>query len=119
MAGKDINMATAQGLRSEIGGRLARLRLSRNVTQEMLARDAGIAVRTLRRLEAGQPSGLDSFLRVLIALGVGDAVADSLPSGEIRPIERVDARRAERRRARPSKGHAPKAPWSWGGESRD
>ena len=119
MADYGSDMSTAQGLRSKIGARLARLRLARNVTQEALARDAGIALRTLRRLETGQPCGLDSFLRIAIALGLGDGIADAVPSGDIRPIERVDGRGTERRRARPAKGHALEAPWSWGEESRD
>lgn len=95
------------------------MRLARNVTQEALARDAGIALRTLRRLEAGSPCGLDSFLRVAIALGVGDAITAAVPSSDIRPIERVTARGTERRRASPAKGREPEAAWSWGEESRD
>lgn len=110
---------TPCALRQEIGARLARLRLSRNVTQAALAQDAGMALRTLRRIEAGAPCGLDGFLRVALALGVGEAIAAAVPSGDIRPIERVTARRAERRRARPAKSSEPEAAWSWGEESRD
>lgn len=110
---------TPGGLRAEIGGRLAQLRLARNMTQEALARDAGISLRTVRRLEAGSPCGLDSFLRVALALGLGDAVAAAVPASDVRPIERVAARGAERRRARPAKGREAEAAWSWGEESRD
>lgn len=113
------NAVTPHGLRSEIGGRLARLRLAGNVTQEALARDAGIALRTLRRLEAGSPCSLDSFLRVVIALGVGDTLVAAVPSSDIRPIERVTARGVERRRASAARGREPEATWSWGEESRD
>ena len=94
---------TPSRLRTDIGGRLAQLRLARNVTQEALARDAGVSLRTVRRLEAGSSCGLDSFLRVALALGVGDAIAAAVPAIDIRPIERVRARGAERRRARPAK----------------
>ena len=110
---------TPDGLRSEIGGRLAQLRLSRNVTQEALARDAGIGLRTLRRIEAGLPCGLDSFLRAALALGVGEAIAAAVPSSDIRPIERIARRGSERRRARPAKSGETQATWSWGDESRD
>ena len=110
---------TPRALRTEIGGRLAQLRLARNVTQEALARDAGIALRTLRRLEAGSPCGLDSFLRVALALGVGDVIAAAVPASDIRPIERVSARGVERRRARPAQGREAEAAWSWREESRD
>ena len=76
-------------------------------------------MRTLRRLEAGSPCGLDSFLRVVLALGLGDVIAAAVPPSDIRPIERESARGAERRRARPAKGGEAQVPWSWGEESRD
>ena len=86
-------MKTSQQIGAAIGSRLARLRLSRNVTQAMLAEDAGIALRTLRRLEAGNPSTLDTFLRVAVALDLGDAILGAIPTGQIRPIERVSRNR--------------------------
>ncbi len=82
-------MKTSRRTASEIGPRQARLRMSRNVTQSMLAKDAGISLRTLRRLEAGTPSTLDTFLRVAIALDFGEAILDAIPNGQIRPIERA------------------------------
>ena len=118
MAGNAFQAVTAHGTRQEVGRRLAKLRLARNVTQEALANEAGVAVRTLRRLEAGQPSSLDSFLRIAIALGLGDELVAALPASDIRPIERMDMRGGERRRARPT-ATAATAPWSWGQETRD
>ena len=112
-------MNTSRQIETEIGSRLARLRLSRNVTQSMLARDAGIGVRTLRRLEAGQPSTLDSFLRVALALGLGDAILGALPTREIRPIERVSRRGSERRRARPQAKEERSRTWTWGDDPGD
>ena len=110
---------TAPRVSAEIGRRLAQLRLARNVTQKTLAREAGIGLRTLRRLEAGQPTSLDSFLRTALALGLGDALLAALPSHGIRPIERVERRGAERRRARPKRAEASNAPWTWNQPSRD
>ena len=96
-----------------MGRRLAKLRLARNVTQRKLAEDAGIGLRTLRRIEAGQPSGLDSLLRVAIALGLGEDLLNAVPPREVRPIERVDFGGKERQRARPRKDASPNDPWSW------
>lgn len=110
---------TTGSLRSEIAGRLTRLRLARNVTQAALAQEAGVAQRTVRRLEAGLPTSLDSFLRIAIALDLGDSVADAIPASEVRPIERVGVHGTERRRARPARSGAPEEPWSWGDETRD
>ena len=43
----------APQMMTEGGQRLAQARLARNITQEALAREAGIGLRTLRQLEAG------------------------------------------------------------------
>ena len=116
---RTFSMATPHGLETELGRRLARIRLARNVTQKTLASEAGIGLRTLRRVEAGQSSTLDSFLRIAIALGLADDLLSAIPSDDIRPIERVDSRRFERKRARPARISEADGPWSWGDESRD
>ncbi len=110
---------TSRALRIELGRRLARLRLARNVTQRMLAEEAGIGLRTLRRIETGQPCSLDSLLRVAIALGLAEGLLNAVPPREIRPIERVDLGGRERRRARPRKGASTDEPWAWADESSD
>ena len=110
-------MKTSRQIEATIGSRLARLRLSRNVTQSMLAEDAGIGVRTLRRLEAGESSTLDTFLRVALALDLGDSILGAIPTGQIRPIERVSRAGSERRRARPRPKEERDATWTWGEDS--
>ncbi|MDE0695950.1 MAG: helix-turn-helix transcriptional regulator [Boseongicola sp.] len=112
-------MKTSQQLEAEIGTRLAQLRLSRNVTQSMLAKKSGIGLRTLRRLETGEPSTLDTFLRVALALGLGDAILGALPTGQIRPIERVSRAGAQRRRARPRTREDRDHAWTWGDDPND
>ena len=107
-------MKTSRQMETEIGSRLAQLRLSRNVTQSMLARDSGIGLRTLRRLEAGQPSTFDTFLRVALALDLGDAILGAIPTSQIRPIERVSRAGAQRRRARPRLRDDREPAWTWG-----
>ena len=111
--------STSRQLEFEIGSRLARLRLSRNVTQSMLAQDAGIGLRTLRRLETGESSTFDTFLRVALALDLGDAVLGAIPTGRIRPIERVSRTRSERRRARPQPREVREPIWTWGDDPHD
>ena len=112
-------MKTSGQIRSEIGARLARLRLSRNVTQAMLAKDAGIGLGALRRLEAGKPSTLDTFLRVVLALGLDEAILGAVPTGQIRPIERVSRTGSERKRARPKAPGDSDPAWTWGDDPRD
>lgn len=106
---------SAQALAGEIGSRLAKRRLSRNITQHDLAESAGINVRTLRRIEAGHPSTFENFLRITQALKLDDALLTAIPSHDIRPMERIDSRRGtERQRARPKKRIERKDGWTWG-----
>ena len=101
-------------LEIEIGSRLADW-LSLNVTQSMLARDAGIGLRTLRRVEAGESSTFDTFLRVALALDLGDAVLGAIPTGRIRPIERVSRTRFRTSARTPASTGRPRArSWTWG-----
>ena len=106
-------MKTSRQIETEIGSRLTRLRLSRNVTQAMLAENAGVGVRTLRRLETGEPSTLDTFLRVALTLDLGDAILGAIPTAQIRPIERVSRIRSERQRARPKPKDNRRPTWTW------
>ncbi len=99
-----------------LGARLARVRLSRNLTQARLAQEAGASLPSIKRLEAGRNSSLDTLLRVLRALNLGDRILDILPNPDVRPVERVQHEGHERRRAR-TQAAVPKATdWAWGEE---
>ncbi|ROR24656.1 helix-turn-helix protein [Comamonas sp. BIGb0124] len=100
----------------EIGERLTRLRLSRNLTQATLAREAGASVSSIKRLEAGENTSLDTFLRVLGALGLDERLSAVLPDPEVRPVERVRHGGRERRRAREKAVPAKATDWAWGEE---
>lgn len=115
----NLDPVTPGNLCAELGARLAKIRLSRNITQEALAREAGIGLRTLRRLEAGGSCTLDSFLRIAITLGLADHLLSTIPAQDIRPVERISARRSERKRARPARHQAPEKPWTWGEDPDD
>ena|SRR5690606_37298461 len=100
----------------DLGARLAKVRLSRNLTQARLAQEAGASLPSIKRLEAGRNSSLDTLLRVLRALDLGDRILDILPNPDVRPVERVQHGGHERRRAR-TQAEAPKASdWAWGEE---
>ena len=112
-------MTTATQVELQIGRRLARLRLSRNVTQVALAEKAGVGVRTLRRLEAGGRSSFDTFLRVATALDLEDAILAAVPKGDVGPIERVSKKGSERRRASAASKRRAPSTWTWGDETDD
>ena len=85
---------------SRMGSRFEAYRLSRNVTQDQLAADAGIARSTLSRLERDGTATLETVFRVLRALGVSDRFELLVPEAKLSPL---DPLAGERQRARPRK----------------
>src|SRR4051812_36816279 len=102
----DYGLASSEQIGADLGARLERIRLSKNLTQAQLAGEAGVSKRTIMRLERGLGPTLDTFIRVLLALGRSSNLEALLPDADVRPMERVLNRGRERQRARRA---APKA----------
>ena len=105
----------------ELGGRLARARLARNLTQARLATQAGVAKRTLERIEAGGSTDVANLLRVCRALGLVERFEALIPEPLPSPVAQLKLRGKERKRAAvakkgagvsepPAKGNN----WTWG-----
>jgi putative transcriptional regulator len=90
---------TDDAVLAELGNRLARARLERNIDQRRLAVEAGLSKRTIERLEAGEPVKMSSFVRVLRALGLLDNLDQVVPEPLSSPIERLKTSGRRRRRA--------------------
>ncbi|HVC06664.1 MAG TPA: helix-turn-helix transcriptional regulator [Solirubrobacterales bacterium] len=99
----------------ELGSRLARTRLERNVSQEQLAREAGVAKTTVERVESGREVRLTSLVRILRALGQLDALDRLIPEPLPSPLERVrlGGRRRQRARHSPNKDQRQGNVWRW------
>lgn len=114
----DYALANSEQIVRDLGARLERIRLSRNLTQAELADEAGVSKRTIMRLERGVGPTLDTFIRVLLALGMSSNLAALLPDADVRPMERVLNRGRERQRARRATPKAkPATPFRWGDEA--
>jgi transcriptional regulator with XRE-family HTH domain len=104
---------------SELGARLAHVRLEQELQQSELAALAGIGIATLQRLEAGQEVRLTTFIRVLRALGLLDALDALIREPGPSPLEllKLQGRRRQRvRSSRASDEADPSEPWRWGDE---
>ena len=115
---KITKQATDEVILGELGGRLAKIRLERNLTQAQLAMQAGVAKRTVERLEAGTVGPqLSGFIRVCRVLDVIERFDLLVPEPVPSPVEQLKLRGHKRRRA--SANRQPKAPskrWQWGDE---
>ena len=109
----DFSAASSAQIEAALCRRLEGIRLSRNMTQAQLAKEAGVSLRTVGRLEKGQGVSLDTFIRILMALGLQQSLASWLPDPAIRPMERIGAIGRERRRARPRSTDDRGNPWAW------
>lgn len=110
----DYSFATSEQIDRALCRQLENIRLSRNLTQAQLAEESGVAIGTIRRLEAGEGVSLNTFIRILIALGLQQNLKVLLPDTSIRPIERVRNSGSERKRARPARHEMKKSTWTWG-----
>jgi transcriptional regulator with XRE-family HTH domain len=102
-----------------IGKRIAQLRLSKNMTQEQLAEQAGLGLRTVQRLELGQSATqLSGFVRVCRVLDLTDRFDTLLPEPPVSPIAQLRLQSRQRKRATGRKAVAPAAKkWTWGESS--
>jgi transcriptional regulator with XRE-family HTH domain len=110
----DFRVATSSQIEGALCKRIEGIRLSRNLTQARLAREAGVSLRTIGRLENGEGVSLDTFIRVMTALGIQESLAVLLPDPSVRPVERVGTGGRQRKRARPRAAENETPPWSWG-----
>jgi transcriptional regulator with XRE-family HTH domain len=111
---KITGQLTDDAVLAELGSRIAGRRLDMELTQADLAEQAGIAKRTLERIEAGQTSQLTTLIRVLRVLDATAGLDGLIPEAGPSPMDllkhkgKVRQRASGRRRAKASD-----KPWRW------
>jgi transcriptional regulator with XRE-family HTH domain len=113
---------TDETVLAELGRRLERTRLERNLTQRELAAEAGVERKAVQRIEAGESVKLTSSIRVLRALGLLDTLDQLLPEPVPSPMELLKLHGKSRRRASGERHKSAPvrdetAPWRWGDET--
>ena len=100
---------------SELGSRMARIRLEMNLTQAQLAQQAGVSKRTVERLESGgvaiQLSGFIRVCRVLELIGRFESlIPEPLPS----PVAQLKLKGRTRKRASAARiANSSPEKWKW------
>lgn len=101
----------------EIGSRIARHRLNRNMTQDTLAEEAGISTRTVTRIEQGQSTQTANLIRILRVLRLLENLDAAIPQAAMSPVQQARMQGRQRKRASPPPEKPdPSEPWSWGNE---
>ena len=83
----------------EIGRRVKRKRLERNLTQQEIADLTGMSRSTVSDLERGNPFEILTLIQILRALNVLDEIDSFLPDPGISPLQLAKMRGKERQRA--------------------
>ncbi|QDQ27308.1 helix-turn-helix domain-containing protein [Chitinimonas arctica] len=92
------NGQTLDELEIDLGEKLKRLRLNKNWDQKTLAARAGVSVRALRNIEAGQGSTVKTLLSVVRALGRESWLDTVAPVATVNPLT-LTSRASQRVRA--------------------
>ncbi|MFT7620399.1 MAG: transcriptional regulator with XRE-family HTH domain [Planctomycetota bacterium] len=87
---------------TEFARRLRQVRKQNGYSQEQLAKNAGIGVATLRRIEDGQDAQIVSWLKILRALSMVNAIDELLPESYVSPRAEALAKKKKGRHKRSS-----------------
>lgn len=107
-------LLTDEAILVELGARIAQRRLELQLTQADLAEQAGVAKRTVERIEAGASAQMSSMIRILRVLDGLPGLERMIPAAVPRPMDLL--KRQGKARQRVSKRRAAdqaEAPWSW------
>ncbi len=99
---------------AEVGQRLRRIRLNRNLTQAELALQAGIGRRTLQKAENGEGTTLESLVAILRGLRLLSELDQFLPEPSPSPVQLAQLQgRARQRASGKRKDDKPASDWKW------
>lgn len=82
----DQSSKTPEELQKELGVRLKARRISRNLSQAQLAKKAGVSLKTLRNLEHGEGSSVETLVRTLKALDATNTLDLLAPTPTVSPL---------------------------------
>ena len=100
----------------ELGQRIARYRLNRNMTQDALATEAGVSTPTVQRLENGQSTQASNLIRILRTLKLLENLDALVPEPAISPLQQARMQGKTRQRASSPRKHTAATRWTWGAD---
>lgn len=108
-----MNELSDKAILKELGLRIARYRLNKNMTQKMLAVEAGVSTPTIQRAEHGASIQVMKLIRIVRALNLIGNMESLVPEPPVSPIQQLKMTRKIRQRAFPRQKGSKKK-WSWG-----
>jgi transcriptional regulator with XRE-family HTH domain len=89
-------------LERNLGLQVRNVRLRQNISQQTLADQAGVALTSVKNLEAGKGTTITSFIKVIRALRKEDWLTTFAPESSISPIQILKMKRPRQRASKTS-----------------
>jgi transcriptional regulator with XRE-family HTH domain len=103
---------------SDIARRIKRYRIAYPMTQKELAEKSGVSLRSIQYFENGREISLKYFIKILIALDLGENLNVLIPDMDDRPSAYMaQAQGKVRQRASSSSNKNDQGTFKWGDES--
>ncbi len=106
-------LLTDDTILAEIGERVAGRRLELQLTQADVAEQAGVAKRTIERIESGASAQMSSLVRILRVLDLLPGLDRMIPEAGPRPMDLLKRKGKVRQRASRRRSVRSDKPWSW------
>lgn len=97
-----------------LGERIKLYRISKGLTQQDVENKSGVSKRSISRLEQGESVQMDNFIKVLMALGLGENIDVLIPDMTKRPSYYLEGSIKQPQRA--SRVKESKVKFKWGDE---
>lgn len=95
----DFESLSDKAILEELGSRIRRRRLARNISQNEVALHAGVAKKVVQKIEGGEVCTTNSMIRILRALGFIKELDQFLPDLGLSPLQLVEFKGQQRIRA--------------------
>jgi len=114
---KMSKLLSDEAILAEIGERMAQHRIRLQLTQADLAEQAGVAKRTVERIEAGASAQMASMIRIFRVLDLLPGMDQLIPEAGPGPMDMLKRKGKLRKRASGSRStERGDEPWRWGDE---
>jgi len=94
------NTLTPRQWENEFGQQIRALRLRRNIVQQQLAEQAGVALNAVKNLETGKGATVSTLVKVLRVLNREDWLTTLAPEVSISPLQMLKRKPARQRASR-------------------
>lgn len=108
----NLFLKTDDEIVKEISSRIKKLRIEKNISQELLSRKTGISIHTISNIENGKSFTIENLIKIMRVLDIVERIYDLIPAVENNPYL-IALNKKEKSRVSKLKKEID---WKWGNE---